>query len=335
MKAIVGIAACALLAPSPGEGVEAESFEYRPATPAELGRVEAEWRSRDLRARNVQILYEEEVDGGRVMIVRHDMPSSVAHFGAIIVPDVDDLSSAPVVVLPDGLEQNNPTIDVAANIRKYRTFEPVDGFVLVIPSFRGRSMGYGNNAWFSRGDFCDAWDGPADDSIALLNAAEELLPEVSFEEVLVWGGSRGGNVAFLMAMRDSRVNTVIAIAAPTDFYRESWQIEGVDQYRCQFFDGRSEEEARHLILASSPLHFEPRDTLKHVIIHHDAGDNIVPVWNAREMADHLESLSVDVTLHVYPTEGHGHLAGEDSFWQNMREDVAAFAGRRNRSPLGQ
>ena len=327
MKAMAAWATCLLLAPSASFGIEPESFEYRAVTQADLTKVESQWRSRELRARNVKIVEEDEIDGGgKVMIVRHEIDSR-AHFGAIIIPDREDLSTAPVVVLPDHLEQNNPTIDIEANITKYRSVELVDNFVWVLPSFRGRFLAYKDNGRFSRGDFCDAWDGPTDDTIAMLNVAEELLPEVNFEEVLVWGGSRGGNTAYLMAARDPRVHTVIAIAAPVDFYRESWQ-RGSGQYRCHFFDGRNEQQARHDMLASSPLFFEPHDALQRVIIHHDEGDDIVQPWNAREMAEHLQSHSVDVTLHIYPTEGHGHLAAEEEFWENMRENVSEFVERK-------
>ena len=325
-KTLTACAVCLLLLPLTGSAVEAESFEYRAVSRSDLAKVVSEWERRDLSAHSVNVVKEDEIDGGKLMIVRHEIESR-AHFGAIIIPDVEDLSTVPVVVLPDHLEQNNPTIDIEANIKKYRSVELVDDFVLILPSFRGRFMGYKDNGWFSRGDFCDAWDGPTDDSIAMLNVAEELLPEVNFEEVLVWGGSRGGNTAYLMAVRDPRVHTVIAIAAPVDFYRDSWQIEGIDQYRCQFFDGRNEQQARHDMLASSPLFFEPNESLQRVIIHHDAGDDIVPPWNAREMAAHLESHSVDVTMHIYPTEGHGHLAAEESFWDNMRENVSKFVER--------
>ena len=154
--------------------------------------------------------------------------------------------------------------------------------------------------------------------------AETLFPNVSFKKVLAWGGSRGGNIALLMAVRDPRVSTVIADAAPVDFYRESWQIEGSDQYRCQFFDGSNDVEARHKILASSPLFFQPHEHLDNVFIHQDKGDEVVPVWNAQEIAAHLESHSVNVTTYIYPTEGHGYMVAEDSFWENKRRNLSEF-----------
>lgn len=304
---------------------EPHTFDYRTVSPADVQRVLADWRARDLGARNVTVIQEEDRDGFRLIVLRHDV-SSRAHFGAILLPDVEDLSAAPVVVLPDGLEQYNPRFDLDLNIRKYQSLDYLKGYVKILPAFRGRFMSYADNGWYSRGDFCDAYDGPTDDSIAMLNAAEELLPEVDFTRVLVWGGSRGGNTALLMAARDPRVHTVIAIAAPVDFYRQDWQVEGSNQYRCQFFDGVNEPQSRHRMLASSPSFFPPHENLERVFLHHDEGDDVVPVWNAERMAAHMETHSVDVTKHVYPTQGHGALAGEETFWRNIEAEITAFPG---------
>ncbi len=302
---------------------DSQPFEYRTITRADLDRVLADWRNRDLSAKNVTVIHQEDYDGFRLLIVRHDVASR-AHFGAIFVPDVENLAAAPVVVLPDGLQQYNPTFDIELNIKKFQSLESLKGFVKILPAFRGRFMSYQDNGWFSRGDFCDAYDGPTDDSIAMLNAAEHLLPEVSFDKVLVWGGSRGGNTALLMAVRDPRVNTVIAMAGPVDFYRKDWQVEGTNQYRCQFFDEKSERESRHRMLASSPLFFEPERNLEDVFLHHDEGDDVVHVWNAHEMAEHLDFHSVNVTKYIYPTQGHGAMLGDASFWGNVETGISEF-----------
>ena len=302
---------------------EPQSFEYRAVRDTDLTRVQSDWESRDLSAQNAIVVYQEERSDLKLLVVRHDV-SSRAHFGAILVPQGVDLARAPVVVLPDGLEQFNPTFDLEQNIRKYQSLEFLRGFIKVLPAFRGRFMGYRDNGWYSRGDFCDAYDGSTDDSIAMVNVAEQLLPEAGFEKILVWGGSRGGNTALLMAVRDPRVNTVIAIASPVDFYREDWQVAGSNQYRCQFFDGKNEQETRHRMLASSPLFFEPNRNLENVFLHHDAGDNIVAVWNAHRMATRLEPFPVSVTKHIYPTVAHGALAGEAAFWENLERQVSSF-----------
>ena len=157
----------------------------------------------------------------------------------------------------------------------------------------------------SEGDFCDAYDGAADDAIALLNVAEELVPEANFEEVLVFGASRGGNTALLMGNRDRRVNTIIAMAPPVDFY---WQplVEAYgDQFACQFLEGKTVEQSRERMLLSSPLRFEMAEGVESVFLYHGTRDAIVPLWNSYEMAARLEADGIDVTTFYYPGNTHG------------------------------
>jgi predicted esterase len=320
---------------NPGvRSAETPAFNYRPVEQADLERVRTEWASRDLRARAVEVFHEEDKEGFKLLLLRHEVLGRT-HYGAIFLPKIDDLAKAPVVVLPDGLDQGNPAFDIETEISKYqvhgqqllyplKVLYPLEAFIRLIPAFRGRSMRYNGNSWFSRGDFCDSYDGAADDSIAMLNAAEQLLPEVDFSKVLVWGNSRGGNTALLMAVRDPRINTVIAVAGPVDFYRESARVMYEQQYECQFFDGKSEQESRDRMIASSPLFFRPNENLEAVFLHHASQDDVVPVWNTHKMAAHLESYSVDVRASVYPLEGHGAIVVAEDFWSNMNAGITRF-----------
>jgi len=183
-------------------------FDYRPVTNQDIEAVLAEWASRDLSRANAEVIYEEDGEDYRFLIVEHDVQGKV-HFGGMLLPDTDDLSGAPVELLADGLNQGSPSIGlnnvvISTNLKS----PPHSSFIEIWPSFRGRSLTYeGAGYFFSEGDFCDAFDGATDDAIALLNVAEKLFPEANFEEVLVNGGSRGGTVAQLMGVRDPRVNT--------------------------------------------------------------------------------------------------------------------------------
>lgn len=306
--------------------VEPAEFQYRTVTQIDLEKVLAEWRSRDLEAKDVRIVFELSNDDYRLIVVQHYLESK-AHFGAIVVPNLENVAELPVAVIPDGLYQGSPTFDIEQAIAKYRSFEPLRGFIKIFPGFRGRVIATEDRVWFSRGDFCDAYDGPTDDSIAMLNVTEDMFPDINFNDVLVWGESRGGTVGLLMAVRDERINTVIAIGAPTDFYRASWQVPGSDQYRCQFFDGHTDEQARQRILASSPLFFLPTQNLNTVALHHDAGDEVVLVWNAHEVETHLKSHAVHVDKNIYPTEWHGAMVAEPEFWENVEADIADFLSR--------
>lgn len=311
---------------SDARSVEPADFEYRTIQQADLDRVLTEWESRDLGAKNARTVYEQENDDYTLFVVQHEL-NSRAHFGAIVVPKTGRLDELPVAVIPDGLYQGSPTFDVEQAIEKYQSFAPLRGFIKILPGFRGRVVSTEEQVWFSRGDFCDAFDGATDDSIAMLNVAEQMFPDIDVNRVMVWGESRGGNVGLLMAVRDERVNTVIAIGAPTDFYRASWQVPDSDQYRCQFFDGFTEEAARQRMLASSPLLFAPGPNVSKVALHHDGGDEVVLAWNAHEIESHLKAHDVVVEKNVYPTDWHGAMVGEPEFWTNVEADIAEFLSR--------
>lgn len=98
---------------------ETPAFNYRPVEQADLERVRTEWASRDLRARAVEVFHEEDKEGFKLLLLRHEVLGRT-HYGAIFLPEIDDLAKAPVVVLPDGLDQGNPAFDIETEISKYQ-----------------------------------------------------------------------------------------------------------------------------------------------------------------------------------------------------------------------
>jgi dipeptidyl aminopeptidase/acylaminoacyl peptidase len=213
--------------------------------------------------------------------------------------------NTPVFVDAEGLNQDYPAIDLEGVIENHQRNPQTASLIKVVPSFRGQTLNYDGMSFPSEGDFCDAYDGAADDAIALLNVAEERIPEANFEDVLVFGASRGGNTALLMGIRDRRVNTIIAMAPPVNFYWQPLLESYGDQFVCQFLDGKSVEEARERMVLSSPLLFEMADGVESVFLFHGTRDTIVPLWNSFEMAARLEADGVDVTTFYYPRNIHG------------------------------
>lgn len=319
------VSASLCLASSVSAVAQQTPFDYRPISSDDIDSVRAEWASRNLTPKNFEVIYEENGEDYRFLIVKHDVQGKV-HFGGMLLPYVEDLSGAPVELLADGLSQGNPSISlsnvvISTNLKS----PPHASFIKIWPSFRGRSLTFeGAGYFFSEGDFCDAFDGATDDAIALLNVAQELFPEANFEEILVNGGSRGGTVAQLMGVRDSGVNTIIAADAPVDFYDEFWNREERKnyQYQCQFLNRKTEAEARLRMLASSPLHFAPQESVENVYIHHGENDTIVPSSQASEMAEHLRGFGVDVEAFVYPDTGHGEYHPDKR--PNIRSEIAEF-----------
>ena len=92
-------------------------------------------------------------------------------------------------------------------------------FVFAVPGLRGETLEVDGEAYVSEGDRTDGWDGATDDTIALLSAVLEAVPEAHPERACVYGKSRGASVALLAAARDPRIDCAVAWAGPADWFR--------------------------------------------------------------------------------------------------------------------
>jgi len=292
-------------------GCGSDGFDYSPPTEAQLQEVQNLWSERDLSAQGVVLAHRDDSHEAYQLRIYEHLVGGQKHYGAVTIPKTELQSVFPVVLFADGLDQQNPTMDVGTWTDGA---QPVlDRAVFVIPVFRGRTLIYGELAFAAEGDFCDAYDGATDDSIALLNVAQAELPQADFARLLVRGPSRGGNVALLLAERDDRVTVASAQSAPTDFYRQEVADSYGSQYRCQFLTGKTEEQSRQRMLASSPLRFPMKPGVQRVYIDHGEQDQVVPLWNAEEMVQALEAQQVDVQYFSYPGLGHTDLGSSPDF----------------------
>jgi hypothetical protein len=301
-------------------------FQYRTIDDKDINSILEIWHNRDLSPKKVTVIVDEVVESSRLLIVEHTVFDNV-HYGAILLPNSLRIRNMPVLVLPTGLNQANPNINIDNYVRSgYAQNEPFSNLIKIIPAFRGRVIHYKKKKYLASGDFCDAYDGATDDTIALVNVAASLFPEANFGQVLVYGASRGGNVGLLMAARDDRVNTVISDMAPVDFYREDLKEAYGEQYLCQFLRGKTLLQARERMLASSPLYFKPNINLQRAHIHHGAADEVVPVWNSEKVTAHLEKYNIKVSKHIYPECGHsgGCLYQKTQHSKHFRNAVRTF-----------
>lgn len=296
--------------------ITSNNFNYRIVTEADINQVSAEWASRDLSAKNVRIVYQYTSDRYKVNIFEHTLGQR-KHYGAVVVPTDTAKATYPVIVSPDGLNQDDPSLTIENNLGYYNS-----NYVMVIPAFRGRTLRFQSVSFFTEGDFCDAYDGATDDTIGLLNVVEAYIPEADMKKVMISGYSRGGNVALLMAVRDKRVNTVVAGAGPVDFYRQEVATRYDEQYKCQFINGKNETESRTKMLASSPLYFKTLPNVEKIHLFQGGADSIVPQWNGDAMNLFLLSQQVNVEYHLYPGLGHGNPFGDQTFmtdWNNAHK----------------
>jgi predicted esterase len=304
--------------PLPTAPVSTPSFDFRAPTSDELAQVQTSWAQRDLSARIISVA--DELDNGsyKITIVTHRVGDNT-HVGAIVVPNRIFLTKIPVLVLLEGLDQSNPPMRLDQSLSGYRA-----DAVLVVPLYRGRTLQFNNRTFSANGDFCDAYEGATDDTIALLNVVASNTPKADMNKVIVMGYSRGGNVALLMGERDPRVRTVIAGAGPTDFYRQEVRDRYGSQYTCQFLTDKTEAASRQKMLGSSPLRFNMLSTVSKVHIFHGTNDLVVPVWNATEMHTRLTAQGSYVTYHPYAGFGHTDIFGNATFvseWNQARVDA--------------
>ena len=319
IAALLLLSACGIDTP-PDE--QDRRFAFPTPTNEELEAIRTMWADRDLAARKVMLLEQDDRDPDfSVRIYEHRVGENT-HYGAVSIPKAASTGSMPVVVFADGLAQSDPTIDVGARFEAARAI--LNHSIFAIPAFRGRTLIYKGLSFPADGDFCDAYDGAADDAIAFLNVVADNVEEADLDRVMVRGGSRGGNTSLLLAQREPRIKVAVAIAAPTDFNRAEVRLRYPDQFECQFVNRKDAAQSRQRILASSPLYFDPLPNVEQVHLLHGTGDTVVPIWNATEMAARLQAQGSNVLLHTYEGYGHEDIGSSEQFRADQESILRAF-----------
>ncbi len=277
-------------------------FNYSPPTNSDLEQAKAIVSSRDLSPQKVEIVYQGSFDDEHFITIIGHSVESITHFGAVVSPKKPASIPLPVIVMTDG--QGNRSIDMEPWINRSWNAE-LKQAIVVIPSFRGRTLLFRGMSWVSTGSTCDEFDGAATDAISLINAAQQLMPEGDFNHYLVKGHSRGGNAALLMSERDSRVAVAIASGAPVDFYRYSMWMDSTDMYECQFLQNKTETESRMRMLNSSPVFFA-KDAYGIIDINQGSLDKIAHPWNAQIMYEALVAAGKNVNVYYYD-KGHADI----------------------------
>ena len=170
-----------------------------------------------------------------------------------------------------------------------------------MPSFRGEVLKFDGKEYVSEGDRTDSWDGAADDALALLNTALSITPNADINRICAFGKSRGGSVALLAGIRDSKIKSVVDWAGPVDWFElmatEGWTQKEIvadgllneaaskddggqfiERYLTKAIAGKwNLQQARLKMLAGSPLYFAER--LPKTQIHYGMEDEMVPIAN--------------------------------------------------------
>ena len=317
-----GLAATAINAWAIDLEAELEAL-FAPATADEIAAIRADWALRDVSPAGVTVEFTEAYSllgsPAILRVVSHQV-GEVRHYGAIVVPDSAAPASLPILTYLHGGDNGVDLNDV--QFLAFALGELRDDFVYVVPSFRSEPLEHGDSVWRSTGPG-GHWDYDVDDALALVNVALELTPEAKAEGLSVLGASRGGGVALLAGIRDERIENIITLFGPTDYFDEWVQeivreaalgmprdLTGVAHMDSTFIQpymrGRVELARGRLELVRRSAVLFAED-LPAVQLHHGTGDETVSVSQAHSMIRTMEALGREPPgFEAFIYEGAGH-----------------------------
>jgi dipeptidyl aminopeptidase/acylaminoacyl peptidase len=311
---------------APRGGVDLDDL-FRPPTAAEIAAVEAAWAARQPTAHAVV----EETSAlmlmaggfGTARVFSH-LVDGHRHYGATLAPVGAAAGSLPVVVFAHGGDSGIQVSDLA--LVTILLGEAARDFVYVMPAFRSEPLTLGASVFTAQGE-PSPWDRDVDDALALLDVVLEHVAEADPGRIGVIGGSRGGMVGLLMAIREPRIDRVAILAAPTTLFSPWFRGLTADALRGELRPlpvlhvlndrfiqplargeiGRA--EFRHEMVRRSPVLWA--DRLPPVQLHHGTADDVVPVEQADSLIAALQRLGRDVgdQFFLYPGIGHDVFAG--------------------------
>ncbi|HSQ42165.1 MAG TPA: hypothetical protein VLM37_07810 [Fibrobacteraceae bacterium] len=297
-------------------------------TTAELSQVQAEFSQSDLAANDVELLWQdtfstENSQVNLIWIISH-ASDGYRHYGAVIFPtSLDD--SLPILLYAhwgdDGvsLDDFSTIMSLASGLE--------GRFVHVIPSFRSETLEYGDSSWTSEGT-PSPWFGDVLDGLRLVSAAESLAVQNGDPKIgsirRVIGFSRGGGVALLSALRDSRYDRIVDYFGPTDFFGDyvrnvvdsllagnNLDLPGLTTLDSSIVQPLLEgtlslDSARLELLRRSPARFASQ--LPPLQIHHGTADQTVDISQSDSLWKFLERDNPEIYAqsHYFVYEGAGH-----------------------------
>ncbi len=274
---------------------------FLPPSTAETDAVVAEWNSRDVACYNYNVLHTTQVNGLDVDIVAHDTEglSSQTHYAFVRYPvNYDPANTYPILVSNHG--GTNGTGPGAL----YSSSGCYEDFILVVPSYRGETLDaspLGFPSYISDGSVSE-FDRDIDDALSLVNCVIANVSGAAANDITVMGGSRGGGVTYLMAIRDPRITRINVYFGATDHLSHPGYQERAEQYVntgsavlnppmwtvlnygvTPYLDGTlTLAQARQALLSRSVYYFI--DLLPPLVqVHHGAVDFVVEVEHSQRL----------------------------------------------------
>ncbi len=348
LSIVAGLAGCDLIGEDDDvvEGVNLDELFARPSL-AEIAAIEQEWEDRDVAAVDAEIVHDDSLIAAgwsaSVAVIRHRV-GAVDHFGAVIIPRLDEGRSRAVLVYLHG-NDDGVSIKGEIDLLMAGSTQVRDSFIVVVPSFRSEPLRVGDHTFTSDGP-PSPWNFDVDDALALLEATIALYPQADEDRIAAIGFSRGATVAMLMAIRDARIDGVVEYFGVTDFYGSFAQevvrdalrgrrhafpaVDYLDETVIQpLKNGRKTiGDVRAELTRRSPLHFA--DRLPALQIHHGEMDDVVPVSEANALIDVLKDLdAVHFESYLYADGTHHPLTLNGSLGRTTDFLLRVIASGRN------
>jgi pimeloyl-ACP methyl ester carboxylesterase len=306
---------------------------FRAPTLAELERVRSEWKSRDLKPRDIRREHEAQLSikgvGFKATAISY-LVHGQRNFGVILVPLSIKGARIPVLVELKGVSTSYEPLIVPQGILTSSILgADLERFVVFLPAVRGERLLFDGKTYQAEGDPDDSWDGATDDAISFISAGLDSCPQANANRLVVFGKSRGGAVAMLLGERDPRVRAIVSWSGPVGWIENMPQFgwsefeivrEGVSrklpptytsgQAIRTFFkraiEGKANlEQTRDRLIASSPIYFLSQ--LPPAQLHYGVNDYDVPIAEGKSVeaaVERLGSKKPTVSI-IYDADG-GH-----------------------------
>ncbi len=294
---------------------------FRAPEPTEIQKVKEEWENRDLSPSKVEVEFKKQVTNngfsGTLQIVSYQFRGNKS-YGAIFLPSNPKGKLLPAIVEAKGIDWRYSWCNLNYRPKWSRYLdENANDFIYLVPAYQGEGLIYEEEVFRSEGSPKDGWDGATDDFLAFTNVAINLLgSQIDTSRLIAAGDSRGGTVALLAGIRDSRFDMVINWAGPLDWFQLMDAYNGrtlkeeviraineklppntgtpgqfVDWYLSEpsAFSKEGLRQVRTKMIASSPLYFLEELPAK-VMIHYGKEDLSVPIQNGHMLAEKLTAL---------------------------------------------
>ncbi len=299
---------------------------FAPASPAEIAMVGQDWAGRLPTPTNWNVVRTgvDPATGYSVQAVSHEI-EGFTHYGGLRFPRLwQPQGRFPVLVLLHG-GFDGLTLDFLVNFdQDFPGTALADSFLIVAPTFRSEPLNGGEPLGMRiSGGEPSPFDRDCDDTMALLTAVLLNIPQADPGYVVVLGGSRGGNVAYHLALRDPRVRRTAIRYAPTDFFMDHVRLsaqerldtgstedslgrELADLIAAPWLAGQlTLAQARHSLISWCVLpHLHAEVPLQ---IHHGELDVVVPILHSAR-ADSVMTgkgaTAPQYAYYVYPQGGH-------------------------------